>query len=456
MRYDVVIIGAGAAGLAAARRLSGAGRRVIILEARPRIGGRVFSRSIPSLPLPLELGAEFIHGEGATTFGIVRAAALTAVQLPDTHWWSHGDRWNLVDDFWSRIDAVRKKIGSPSPDISFAEFLRRRRDLSPPARELARTFVEGYHAAHADRISAKALTAADSEQENDGSGNSQFRLAGPQSDIIDWLAAGLDVEGTEVRLASVVRAIRWSQGSISVDLQSTVTRREETVTARAAIVTVPIGVLKAPPDQDGAIRFDPPLTQKKRAIEGIEPGHVVKIAFVFRDAFWEDPTFLRERARSKSASRGLPLNFLHSSSRFVPTWWTSAPIRSTILTAWAGGHAADALLAESDSSRIDRVLDELSAQWDVPRNRLDALLTGTYSHDWQSDPFSRCAYSYAAVGGSTAHARLAAPLAGTLFFAGEATSGDETGTVAGAIDSGRRAANEVLRARPGAGRTAKR
>ena len=79
------------------------------------------------------------------------------------------------------------------------------------------------------------------------------------------------------------------------------------------------------------------------------------------------------------------------------------------------------------------------------RRRIDDLLTGTCTHDWQSDPFSRGAYSYAAVGGSTAHARLAAPVDGTLFFAGEATSGDETGTVAGAIDSGRRAAREVLR-----------
>jgi monoamine oxidase len=81
----------------------------------------------------------------------------------------------------------------------------------------------------------------------------------------------------------------------------------------------------------------------------------------------------------------------------------------------------------------------------VPRSRLDALLAGTFTYDWQADPYSRCAYSYAAVGGANAHAALARPIAKTLFFAGEATSSDQTGTVSGAVDSGYRAARELLR-----------
>lgn len=447
MRHDVVIIGAGAAGLAAARSLSGAGRRVLILEARPRIGGRVFSQQLPSLPVSLELGAEFVHGENATTFSIVQAASLTAVQLPDTHWWSRGARWTLVPEFWSRIDAVRGKIGNPKQDVSFADFLRRQRAISSADRELARTFVEGYHAAHADRISAKALTAADGEQEGGEGGNAQFRLAGPQSALIDWLAAGLEPERCSLRLGSVVRAIEWSAGSVNVTYRSALTGRQETARAGAAVITVPIGVLKAAGDQEGAIRFDPPLQTKQTALDQIESGHVVKMALVFREAFWEDASFVRDRSRTKANNRGTALNFVHSSSRFVPTWWTTAPVRSPILTAWAGGHAADTLLAEAPDARTERVLEELATQWNVPRQRIDELLIGTHTHDWQSDPFSRGAYSYAGVGGSTAPRRLAAPVDGTLFFAGEATSSEETGTVAGALDSGRRAAREILRGR---------
>jgi monoamine oxidase len=95
----------------------------------------------------------------------------------------------------------------------------------------------------------------------------------------------------------------------------------------------------------------------------------------------------------------------------------------------------------------DRALDAMSKAWCVPRRRLDSLLAGTFTHDWQRDPYSRCAYSYAGVGGSGAHDALAKPMRGTLFFAGEATSSDETGTVAGAIESGRRAARELLKSR---------
>jgi monoamine oxidase len=161
---------------------------------------------------------------------------------------------------------------------------------------------------------------------------------------------------------------------------------------------------------------------------------VVKIAFRFRERFWEE----RER----------DLNFLHTNDRSMPTWWTAAPFRSPILTGWAGGSAADTLLAEAPDARIDRALEAMARAFAVPKRKLASLLAGTWTHDWQSDPFSRGAYSYAAVGGSNAADELAKPIAATLFFAGEATSSDQTGTVAGAIESGQRAAGELIRNHP--------
>ncbi|HYO77581.1 MAG TPA: NAD(P)/FAD-dependent oxidoreductase [Thermoanaerobaculia bacterium] len=423
MRYDAIIIGAGAAGLAAARSLSGAGKRVCILEARQRIGGRILSLHFPDLPHPVELGAEFIHGEGASTFSIVDAAALTAAELPDDHWWSDGADWERLDNFWRDLDRIRGKIPARGDDLSFAEFLRSRKELTARERQLACNFVEGYHASHAERISAQALRASDSEQsEETPGGNRQFRLAQGQDSIIAWLRAGLDPARTDLRLGTVATRVQWSPNKVEVECRSGVT---EKLRANALILTVPIGVWKA-----GAIEFDPPLREKANALAHIEAGHVVKMAFRFRERFWDKEG---------------PINFLHSDDRFMPTWWTPAPFRSPILIGWAGGAAADALLAEGEDALRDRALDAFARAWLLPRREVDSLLVTTYTHDWQRDPYSRCAYSYAAVGGRNAAASLAKPLKKTLFFAGEATSSDETGTVAGAMESGTRAARELLR-----------
>jgi monoamine oxidase len=437
-RYDCAVIGAGAAGLAAARVLSGAGKRVCILEARSRVGGRIFTLHPADLPVPIELGAEFIHGESETTFGIVNAASLAACEIQDTHWWSRDGPWTLIDDFWGEVDRVRAKIGALKRDVSFDAFLRSRRDIPPRLRELACSFVEGYHAAHADRISASVLRSADEEQGE--AVNRQFRLAGGQDALIAWLRAGLDPNRVELRLGTAATLVQWSPGAVTVECHGGARIR-----AKALIVTIPIGVWKAPADQEGAIRFEPPLQEKAGALAKIESGHVVKITFRFRERFWDDDRFVEERATTQRWMRGTPLTFVHASDRFMPTWWTTTPIRSPLVIGWAGGHAADALLAEGPEASRDRGLDALSRAWRVPRRRLDSLLAGTFTHDWQSDPYSRCAYSYAAVGGQHAHDALAKPLRKTLFFAGEATSSDQTGTVAGAIESGYRAAREAMK-----------
>ncbi len=189
-RFDTIVIGAGAAGLAAGRDLSEAGQRLCILEARQRLGGRIFTQHTPDLPLPIELGAEFIHGEEHTTFAILEAAALLAYELPGNHWWSRGRRWELVDDFWGDIDELRSRIPAGT-DRSFADFLKSQKKLPRRLREMAIGFVEGYHAAHADRISAASLRSSDEEQEEAG-GNKQFRIARGYDVLLAWLRAGLD------------------------------------------------------------------------------------------------------------------------------------------------------------------------------------------------------------------------------------------------------------------------
>ncbi len=450
-RVDVLVLGAGAAGLAAARDLSHAGLRVTIIEARPRVGGRVLTLHDPRAPVPLELGAEFIHGETAETLSLAQAAGLAVLELPDTHELASAGRFKPMGDFWAVIDRMNRdlarRVARSGKDFPVSEYLE---SASVPAsrRGMLRDFLQGFYAAHPDRLSAKSLAVetegGDEEDEVEGK---QFRIANGGDALMKWLRDGLDPDRTEVRLSSVARSVQWKRGAVSVACHGGDRAPLPTVRARAALITLPLAVLKA-----GVVGFDPALPAKQRALAGIETGQVFKIVLRFREAFWERPEFLKERreqsggAGGGGGSNGSGLNILHAHGAEVPTWWTSLPVRSPVLVGYVGAVAAEQLLAEDPPSRLERSLVALSEVLAVPRRELEQQLDASASHDWHADPFARGAYSYIGVGGNSAPRALARPVDGTLFFAGEATNGAEIGTVAGALSSGRRAAREVLKA----------
>ena len=450
-RVDVLVLGAGAAGLAAARDLSHAGLRVTIIEARPRVGGRVLTLHDPRAPIPLELGAEFIHGETAETLSLAQAAGLAVLELPDTHELASAGRFKPMGDFWAVIDRMNRdlarRVARSGKDFPVSEYLE---SASVPAsrRGMLRDFLQGFYAAHPDRLSAKSLAVeTEGGDEGDEVEGKQFRIANGGDALMKWLRDGLDPDRTEVRLSSVARSVQWKRGAVSVACHGGDRAPLPTVRARAALITLPLAVLKA-----GVVGFDPALPAKQRALAGIETGQVFKIVLRFREAFWERPEFLKERreqsggAGGGGGSNGSGLNILHAHGAEVPTWWTSLPVRSPVLVGYVGAVAAEQLLAEDPPSRLERSLVALSEVLAVPRRELEQQLDASASHDWHADPFARGAYSYIGVGGNSAPRALARPVDGTLFFAGEATNGAEIGTVAGALSSGRRAAREVLKA----------
>ena len=454
-RVDVLVLGAGAAGLAAARDLSQAGLRVTVIEARPRIGGRILTRHDPRVPVPLELGAEFVHGEARETLAIARAAGLGILELPDLHELVAGGRFKPLPDFWGVVDSMNRdlvrRIAKRGKDFPVSEYLDSAR-LPPLRRSMLKSFVEGWYAAHPERLSAQSLA----DEASDGGGgeggggrageeeiraDKQFRIANGNDALMQWLRDGLDPDRTQLRLSTVAHVVAWKRGNVSVECHAGDGAPLEVSQARAAVVTLPVAVLKA-----GALRFAPAIPAKQRALAGLEVGHVFKIVLRFREAFWGAPEFLKER-RGNGDSAGKGLNFLHAAGVEIPTWWSSLPVRAPLLTGWVGGVVAETLLAEEPLSRLERSLVALSEVLAVPRRELEEQLDAWASHDWRADPFSRGAYSYIGVGGNGAPRALTRPVEGTLFFAGEATNADEIGTVAGALSSGRRAAREVLRAR---------
>jgi len=435
---DILIIGAGVAGLAAARLLAHTGLRIQVLEARNRIGGRIFTCHDPTLSMPVDLGAEFIHGTPAEIWQIINAARLPVHEINGESWWSHQGSLHSAQDLWLKVDQILRQIPQAAQrDCSFQDFLASLHlddDEWDEAKMLATAFVEGFNAARSDRISIQALG-------GDEEAGGQFRLLGGYDGVVNWLHAGLDPAGTVVRYNTVVTRIAWSEGAVEVHAQGPTGRELAPLRATCAIITLPLGVLQAPPEQPGGVRFLPDLVEKRAAAQRLEMGPVIKITLRFRQRFWENSHYIHV-----GDGEGIrDLSFIHTRAAAFPTWWTAYPILMPLLTGWAGGTAATRLTGQSELALVDQAVEAVAQAFGVRRAWIEGLLDAWYTHDWQADPFARGAYSYLAVGGLDVPAILAQPIADTLFFAGEATNttGHEA-TVHGAIATGRRAAHEVL------------
>lgn len=442
MHVDVAVIGAGASGLAAARRLTEHGFSVAILEARGRLGGRILTTRRSDTPFPLELGAEFVHGRSPQIFALP-ASAFSLYETGGQAWMaSHGDvhpareRDRDMGRVLEKIDAWRGE------DRSLQSFLDDYASGKPWARErrLIRDYVQGFDAADPETVSVQWLARSEKAAE-EIEGDRQFRLASGYSHLIFWLRDGLPVDRTTVRLDTIVHDIRWTPGQVAIACHTPSGEPLEPVTARAAVITLPLGVLTAPEGAVGAVRFDPALPVKQAAYDRLAMGQVVKVLLRWRSPFWETRT---------AGYPYLPrLSFLFAPDDAFPTWWTQYPLFAPLFTAWIGGPRATPLVAKADVDVVDDALDALARTLGVPRTRLDADLDGWHMHNWGVDPFSRGAYSYVRVGGVASPRAAGEPVAATLFFAGEATNADgHTGTVHGAMATGYRAADEIKNSVP--------
>jgi monoamine oxidase len=432
LQADVVVLGAGAAGLAAARVLSNAGATAVVLEARERIGGRLLTREDVGLPLPIELGGEFIHGTAAVSFDLLRAAGTVAIDSGGESFACEDGELRAREDPFEVVSGVMARARSLTTDLSIEEFLRGLPDADPrtPRERLyTRMIVEGFDAADPRRASTRAL-AEEWSPGDEGQTSAQFRPLGGYARLLRALHGALDPARVYVRLATPALAVH--RGDDGVVVEATRLGEPLRVHARAAIVTLPLGVLQA-----DTVRFAPELPAHKReALAGLIMGPVVKLVLRFRSAFWE-------RVHDERFRDGA---FFHRAEAAFPTFWTALPLRAPLLVAWAGGPKADALARLDQAVLVARALDDLRALFGSdpdPREELEA----SYAHDWQADPFARGSYSYVATGGGDARALLAAAVDGVLFFAGEATAPtSEAGTVAGALQTGERAAREALAA----------
>lgn len=432
--YDVVVLGAGASGLAAADRLTRAGLRVAVLEARDRPGGRVATVRDALDGVPLELGAEFIHGKPALLQKLARRARVKVGTCNDTHALLWRGR---LEDGDAAFDFVEDLAAAEPPDRPVGQLISehaRTGHWSERKVRMARAYVEGFYGASVDTASALAIARMERAAEELG-GIAPSRSLQGYDRVLEPLVRGLMRRPETLFFNAMAEQVRWSPRGVEVRARTREGAPLGTFRARRAVISLPLGVLKATPPEPGAVRFLPRLPEKERAMARLEMGPLVKVLLRFRSPFWEE----REDTRR--------YGFFHAPELPIPTWWTLSPLRSRYLIGWAGGPEAEALSRLSEEEVLRQAMGVLGRLFKLPLRELQARLESWRIQDWQREPFTRGGYCVIPSGAVDAMEVLARPVQGALYFAGEATHLEgEEGTVHGALATGLRAAREVLTA----------
>lgn len=419
---DVLIIGAGMAGLAAGRTLVDDGYTVIILEARDRIGGRIWTDR--TLGLPLDLGASWIHGtDNPTLPELARRYNVATVPTDyDSHMVYDSNGRLLTDDELTAMEETFAELMGELEDYgeeldadtslqqALTDFLQGEELTADQRRQLnyaINTTLEHEFAADASQLSLWYFDEGDEVEGDD--------VIFPQG--YDQLTNGL-ATGLDVRLGQRVQRVRYSAEGIEIQTD------QGTFTADYALVTLPVGVL-----QSGTVTFEPPLPPaKQQALGRLGMGLLDKLYLRFPEVFWEEESHLLGYMAAEKGQWGEWLNLY-------------ALLGEPILlgfNAGSYGRQLEALTDEQITAEAMRVLRTIYGA-DIP-NPTSALVTR-----WAADPFARGSYSYLPPGATPAdRATLAEPVAGTLYFAGEATSENAPATVHGAYLSGVSAAEQII------------
>ncbi|MEO5570919.1 MAG: NAD(P)/FAD-dependent oxidoreductase [Bacteroidia bacterium] len=433
MKTDVLIIGAGASGLMAARELGKEGKKVMLIDARPYTGGRIHTFHKPGFGAPVEAGAEFIHGKQHYTLQLLKEFGIKYRNV-------NGEIWQVKNGIFKKekefiedhhnefIRALKKQ----EEDLSVEEFLDTNfgNEKYSALRNSIRKYNEGYAAAELSRASILALKEDWLEGDDD-----QYRIEGGYDCLTEALAEECKKTGAVTLLSTVITKIEWERNNVTA-----ISENRKKYSAPVAIVTLPPSLLAESAQRKGNISFMPEIPAKREAAKNLGFGGVIKFILQFNNAFWKD------KPAEKIAGKDLEnLSFIFSDAT-IPTWWTQHPDDVPILTGWLGGPAAANYLTAREQELLNIALTSLASIFSMPLNVLENNLKTYHITNWQTDAFSRGAYSYDVVNGKIWKEELITPLEDTLYFAGEALSMSElAGTVEAALASGMEVSKKILK-----------
>jgi monoamine oxidase len=413
MQESILIIGAGAAGLMAARKLSAAGHPVTVLEASDRLGGRMHTIQPPGFNRVIEEGAEFIHGKLPLTLQLMKEAGISFQPVTGKMIRVKEGKWLQQDEFVEGWDELIHRMDTLEKDLTLADFLQLyfSEEKYAALRQSVQRFAEGFDVADTRLASTLAMRDEWKHEQDE-----QYRIPGGYGQLVQYLARACSADGCIIHTSCTVKTIRWERNKAAA-----VTADGQTFTASKMIITAPLGVLQAAPQHVTAIAFEPAIDAQQQALQQIGYGAVVKVTLQFSEPFWQ--------AYDKE------IGFLLS-QEIIPTWWTLHPATDPILTGWLGGPQTARFSDADDATVIQQALQSLANIFSMPAAQLKTLLTASHVARWQSNTFSLGAYSYNKLFTTAARQLLNKPVQDTLFFAGEALyDGVNGGTVEAALQS---------------------
>jgi len=415
----IIIIGAGAAGLMAAKELSAKGHTVTILEAKENAGGRICTAIDSEFGMPVEPGAEFIHGKLKLTTQLLKEANISYTAINGKMLQIIDGKINKQNENDEQWDELMQRMNELKEDVTIHDFLQTyfSDDKYAQLRRSVQRFAEGFDLAD---ITRAAVTPLKKEWEHEQ--ETQYRVDGGYTKLITYLVNTCTVNNVTIHYNCCVETIEWQKDAVTI----TTTDGKKFVASKI-IVTVSLGVLQA-----GNLKFNPAIPQHMQAAEAIGFGTVIKILLQFKQSFWKE----------KSKSAGFIL-----SNEAIPTWWLQLPAQNNLLTGWLGGPKAYAHKHSTNEEIILLALQSLSNIFSIPVETLQQQLLHAAVHNWSNNKYTLGGYSYNTLSSEHAKAILNTPVDNTIYFAGEALyRGDEQATVEAALQSGLTVASLIHKA----------